>query len=198
MPAALVTGASKGIGAAVAKRLAKDGFDIAVHYNTDAAGAKRTAAAIRRLGRQVVLIQADLASPQGVEALAKQCRTAFARLQVIIHNAGFYDRRPFAALDEAAWRAYASAKAGLESLTRSLALELAPRVRVNAVAPGFVDTAILAGDSPAKRRERVAQVPLGRLGTADDVARAVSFLAGPDSAYVTGTVLAVNGGLRMG
>lgn len=239
--AALVTGASKGIGAAIAKRLAMDGFDVVVHCNTDRAGAKRTATAVERLGRRAVVAQADLGHPDGVDALAQIARAAFPRLAAIVHNAGFYDRRSFAELDGAAWRdtlavdleapalltrallpnlatgaaivfissvaaargsahgaSYAAAKAGLEGLTRSLAQELAPSIRVNAVAPGFVDTDILAGDSKAKRQERVAQVPLGRIGSPPEVAGAVSFLVGPDASYVTGTVLAVNGGLRMG
>lgn len=239
--AAVVTGASKGIGAAVAKRLAQDGFDVAVHYNADAAGAKRTAAAVVKAGRRAVLVKGDLAEPEGPKVVATAVAEAFPRLHAIVHNAGFYDRRGFADLDEGGWRAtlavdleapahltrrllprladgaslvflssivaargsthgaaYSAAKAGLLGLTRTLAQELAPRVRANAVAPGYIDTAILAGDSPARRKARAAQVPLGRVGSPQDVAGAVSFLCGPDSAYVTGTVLHVNGGLWIG
>jgi 3-oxoacyl-[acyl-carrier protein] reductase len=238
--AALVTGASRGIGAAVARRLAQDGFDVAVHYHGDAAGARRTAAAVRRAGRKAIVVQADLADVASVEPLADAVAEAFPRLDCLVHNAGAYDRRAFRDLDAAAWHAqlavnltapalltrrllprlrggasvvfvssvaaargsrkgaaYAAAKAGLLGLTRSLALELAP-LRVNAVAPGYIATDLLAGDSPAKRRQREADVPLGRLGTPQDVAGVVAFLAGPDSAYVTGQVLHANGGLLAG
>lgn len=239
--AALVTGASKGIGAAIARRLAADGFDVAVHYNTDLAGAKRTAAAVAKAGRRAVLVKADLAEPEGPAQVAAAAADAFPRLHALVHNAGFYERSGFRGQDEAAWRttlaanleapahltrrllprladgasvvfvssivavrgsdhgpAYAAAKAGLLGLTRTLALELAPKVRVNAVAPGYVDTAILASDTPAKRRARAAKVPLGRVASPEDVAGPVAFLCGPDSGYVTGAVLHVNGGLWMG
>lgn len=92
---------------------------------------------------------------------------------------------------------YAAAKAAQLGLARSLARELAPEVTVNVVAPGSIDTAILAGDTPEQRRARERAIPLGRLGTAEDVANAIAFLASPAAAYLTGTTLHVNGGLRL-
>ncbi len=89
---------------------------------------------------------------------------------------------------------YASAKAALLGLTRSLARELAPRITVNAVAPGSIDTAILADDSAERRAERNRSIPLGRLGSAEEVADSVAFLLGPGASYLTGTTLHVNGG----
>jgi NAD(P)-dependent dehydrogenase (short-subunit alcohol dehydrogenase family) len=241
LPAALVTGASKGIGAAVARRLAADGFDVLVHYNKDTAGARRTAEAVKKLRRKAVVVKADLSAPRDLDWLAQETARAFPRLDCVVHNAGVYERRPFEKMTGTAWVAtrlvdldapavlthllldrlardasvvfissiaavrgsrhgahYAASKAGLLGLTKALALELAPKVRVNAVAPGYVDTAILEADSPAKRKERAEEVPLARLGRPEDVASAVAFLAGPDARYVTGQVLHVNGGLWMG
>jgi 3-oxoacyl-[acyl-carrier protein] reductase len=91
---------------------------------------------------------------------------------------------------------YAAAKAAQLGLARSLALELAPQMTVNVVAPGAIDTAILAGDSPDRRAERSRAIPLGRIGTPDEVASAIAFLVGPESSYLTGTTIHVNGGLR--
>ncbi|MGI0053699.1 MAG: SDR family oxidoreductase [Thermoplasmata archaeon] len=93
---------------------------------------------------------------------------------------------------------YAAAKAGLVGLARSLALELAPTVSVNVVAPGSIDTAILASDSPERRAARVLEIPLRRIGTPEEVADAIAFLVSPAAGYLTGTTLHVNGGLFRG
>jgi 3-oxoacyl-[acyl-carrier protein] reductase len=93
---------------------------------------------------------------------------------------------------------YATAKAAQVGLARSLARELAPWITVNVVAPGSIDTAVLAGDSPEQRDERGRQIPLGRLGSAEEVAAAIAFLASPEARYITGATVPVNGGLRVG
>ena len=92
---------------------------------------------------------------------------------------------------------YAASKAGILGLARSLARELAPGITVNVVAPGSIDTAILAEDTPAQREARGRQIPLGRVGSPEEVARVVAFLTSPDANYMTGTTVHVNGGLRM-
>ena len=241
MPTALVTGASKGIGAAIARRLAQDGFDVIVHYKGDASGARRTADAVKSFRRTATIVKADLTVGAEVGKLANQAEDVAKRIDCVVHNAGIYERMPFEAMTGAAWVAtrlldldapalltrallprmardssitfissiaafrgsahgahYAAAKGALIGLTRSLALELAPKVRVNAVAPGYVDTNMLRDDTPLKRKQRAAEVPLGRIGRPEEVAGAVSYLSGADGRYVTGQVLHVNGGLWMG
>lgn len=91
---------------------------------------------------------------------------------------------------------YAAAKSALLGLARSLARELAPGITVNVVAPGSIDTAILSADTPQRRSERARSIPMGRIGTPEEVAGAIAFLVGPDSSYLTGTTIHVNGGLR--
>jgi 3-oxoacyl-[acyl-carrier protein] reductase len=92
---------------------------------------------------------------------------------------------------------YAASKSGLLGLAKSLARELSPKVTVNVVAPGSIDTAILAGDTPQVRAAREKTIPLGRVGTPEDIAEVIAFLASPEAGYMTGTTVHVNGGLRM-
>ncbi len=240
MPHALVTGASRGIGAAIAKRLVRDGYDVALHYHQDREGAEATAKAVETAGQTAVLLQADLRQAQAAWDLATAAADALGAISVFVANAGIYDRRPMQAMTHDAWREtmhvnldapaattqallphftpgarivyvssivaargsghgahYAAAKAGLLGLTRSLAKELAP-IRVNALAPGYVQTDLLSDDTPEKTAERAKEVPLGRIGTPEEMAGVVSWLVGPDSAYVTGQVIHANGGLRTG
>lgn len=223
MPRALVTGAATGIGAAIALRLAADGFDLVVHHNrsdpTDLVDR------IRTLGRQVEVLQADLAQAPALDIQGP--------LDAFVANAGQYTRGSFADtgatdlalnLDATArltqallpnlaaearivfvgsiaaergsahGAGYAAAKAGLVGLGRSLARELAPR-SVNVVSPGYIDT-VMIDESAERRAQRETEVPLGRVGHPDEVAAAVAWLCGPGAAYTTGTVLRVNGGLR--
>ncbi len=241
MPTALVTGASRGIGAAIARRLAADGFDVAIHYHQDADGAEATAADVRALGRDAAIHQADLGDLDAARSLAQTAASRFPDLSIFVNNAGIYERTALADMTSQAWRRtmavdldgpammcqaltpvlskqpkaaivhissvvamrgsthgahYTAAKAALLGLTKAQAREMAP-VRVNAVCPGYIDTEILAGDSPERRKTRAAEVPLGRIGLPEDVAGAVSFLCSPDASYMTGQTLHINGGLWM-
>ncbi|HZY70028.1 MAG TPA: SDR family oxidoreductase [Thermoplasmata archaeon] len=240
---ALVTGGSQGIGRATARRLARDGFEVGVHYHRHRDEAEGLVAEIRSSGGAAFAVGGDLGEPAGVDRVARAVEAEGTSLDALVHNAGEYPRRPFAEVDWAeferclrlnvqgpaeltrrllpslrgAERArivfvasvlaytgsehgahYAAAKAALLGLTRSLARELAPGIAVNAVAPGSIDTAILAGDPPERRTLRERGIPLGRIGRPEEVADAIAFLVSPNASYVTGATVHVNGGLYAG
>ena len=239
--AVLVTGASRGIGKAIAIALARDGFNIGVNYNTNQKGAEDAVGQITGLGHQAIILQADVSSPDDVKMMVKTFTERFPDVFGLVNNAGVYDRISFGDLTLAQWdqgirtnltsaylvtRAllpylpaggrlvnissvlahsgstqgahYSAAKAGLIGFTKSLAHELAHKnITVNAVAPGAIDTQIIAGDTPEKRRKREQVIPLGRVGVTDEIAQAVSFLFSDKAGYVTGETINVNGGLVM-
>jgi 2-deoxy-D-gluconate 3-dehydrogenase len=236
---AVVTGAGRGIGRAVALRLAALGADVGLVQRGDAAG---TAAAVRALGRRAHVVRADLADPGAGERAIDDAADQLGGLDVLVANAGTIHREPALDVPLEAWRqvvdvnlvsafataraaarrfcahgggrivlvasvlaqqgginvsAYAASKAGVANLARALANEWAPLgIRVNAVAPGYVEndqTAPLRAD-PERLAAISARIPAGRWGTDEDVAAAVAYLVSPEAAYVHGHVLAVDGG----
>jgi 3-oxoacyl-[acyl-carrier protein] reductase len=238
---ALVTGGSRGIGAAVAKRLAADGYSVLLTYVTKPDEAQAVAAHILADGGEAQALPLDVSDREAVAAFFKKHIEGHVELEVLVNNAGItkdgllvrmkdeeWDRviavnltGAFACLREAAklmmkrrrgrivnivsvvgqsgnagQANYVAAKAGLIGLTKTAALELAPRgVTVNAVAPGFIESDMTAVLPDAVKQAFLEQIPLKRMGTPEDVASAVAYLASPEAAYVTGQVLSVNGGL---
>jgi 3-oxoacyl-[acyl-carrier protein] reductase len=240
---AVVTGGSRGIGRAIAIRLATQGADVCFSYKGNAAAAEEAAAAIRALGRKALAVQADVARPEAAEALIKAAMAELGKVDILVNNAGITRDDLIMRMSVDAWREvletnlfgafyatkavtrpmlkarsgriinitsvsgqagqmgqanYSSAKAGLIGLTKATARELASRgITVNAVAPGFVLTE-LTQDLPQELMSQITErTPLGRFGTPEEIASAVAFLASDEAAYITGQVLAVDGGLVM-
>ena len=240
---ALVTGGSRGIGRAIAHRLATQGADIAFSYRGNEAAAKEAAAEIEALGRRAVAIQGDVSDPEAAEAVVKAALDAFGKVDILVNNAGItrddlimrmsidafrevLETNLFGAfyMTKAVTRPmlkakggrivnitsvsgqagqmgqanYSSAKAGLIGLTKATARELASRsITCNAVAPGFVLTELTSSLPEALQAQLIERTPLGRFGTTEEIASAVAFLASDEAAYITGQVLAVDGGLVM-
>lgn len=238
---ALITGGSRGIGAAVAQALATAGAAVAVcARNGEAAAA--TASAIAAQGGQALGVAADVSRAEDAERLVKACLDRFGRLDILVNNAGitrdglvlrmkdgdwsdvlavnlngaFYCARAalrailkqkqsgriinigsvVGSMGNAGQVNYVTSKAGLIGLTKALAKEVAARgVTVNLVAPGFIETDMTANLPDAVKETYRGQIPLGRFGTAADVAAAVAFLASDEAAYITGQVIHVNGGM---
>jgi 3-oxoacyl-[acyl-carrier protein] reductase len=237
---ALVTGASRGIGAAIAERLAKDGFTVVVNYSGRYQEAEALVAKIKAAGGRAVTAQADVSDPAAVVRMFDAAETAFGGVDVLVNNAGIMTLNPIAESDDAlfdrqiainlkgsfngmrqaarrlraggriinfsssvvalrldTYGVYAATKAAVEAMTAVLSKELRGRsITVNAVAPGPTGTALFLDGKSPELIERMAKMnPLERLGTPEDIAAVVSFLAGPDGAWVNGQVLRANGGM---
>jgi NAD(P)-dependent dehydrogenase (short-subunit alcohol dehydrogenase family) len=244
---ALVTGASRGIGAAVARQLAARGARVAVHYNRGQDAAEAVRASLS--GGPHITIGADMADASAVQAMVDRAAEALGGLDILINNAGIFEEHPPTAVDYAAWQdhwartigvnligaanaaycaakhmmasggghivnvssrgafrgepdapAYGASKAGMNSMSQSLAKALAPHgITVTVVAPGWVATD-MAPDADSEARKAVnQQSPLGRIATPEEVANAVVFLASRGATMMTGTIVDVNGAsyLRM-
>jgi 3-oxoacyl-[acyl-carrier protein] reductase len=239
---ALVTGASRGIGEAIAKRLAAEGAVVlAAARSVDALG--RVVSEIEAGGGRASAVVLDLADPASIGAAVRNALEAHGELHVLVNNAGVTEDNLILRMSRESWErviatnltgvflltqavvkgmvrkrygrivnvtsvvglmgnagqaSYSASKAGLVGLTKSVARELASRnVTCNAVAPGFIATAMTDRMADDAKRELSGRIPLERLGTADDVAAAVAYLASDEASYVTGTVLNVSGGLYM-
>lgn len=237
---ALVTGAGRGIGKAIALDLAAAGADI-VFTNRTPELAEVTKGEIEALGRKCVAVQADVANPEQVEQMVSRALETFSTIDILVNNAGVTRDQLFMRMSVADWREvmdvnldgmfhvtravirtmvkqrygrivnltsvvgftgnpgqvnYASSKAAVMGFTKSVAKELGSRnITCNAVAPGFIDTDMTRALNESQQKAILDQIPLGRMGTVEDIAKAVRFVVGDDASYITGTVIHVNGGM---
>lgn len=239
---ALVTGASQGIGEAIAKRLAAQGATVVCAART-LRKLQEVADAITEAGGKSDVVVADLSDTASVKAAVATTVERHGAIHILVNNAGITRDKLLIQMKEEDWDAvidtnlkgawtaiqaatkpmmkqrwgriiniasvvgqmgnpgqanYVAAKAGLIGLTKSVARELASRnVTANAVTPGYIETAMTAGLPDEVKAEFTKQIPLGRMGTADDIAASVAFLASEEAGYITGQVLSVNGGMLM-
>jgi 3-oxoacyl-[acyl-carrier protein] reductase len=237
---AIVTGASRGIGAAVAERLAKDGFTVVINYSGDAKPAEALARKIESKGGRALTAKADVSDARAVRGMFDAAEAAFGGVDVLINNAGIMKLAKIADGDDAAfdqqiavnlkgsfntmreaarrlrdggrivnfsssvvgikmetYGVYSATKSAVETMTAILSKELRGRhISVNAVAPGPVATELFLHGKTPELIDRLAKMnPMERLGTPEDIASAVSFLAGPEGGWINGQVLRANGGM---
>jgi 3-oxoacyl-[acyl-carrier protein] reductase len=240
---AVVTGASRGIGRAIAERLAAEGAKVVVNHRASPEGAGEVVSAIQAQGGEALAVQADVSDFQQAHALIEAAVQQFGRVDVLVNNAGTTRDTLLLLMKEVEWDLvidtnlksvfncckavargmvrqrggriinitsvaglagnpgqtnYAASKAGVIGFTKSLAKELGSRgITVNAIAPGFVPTALTDGLPEDLKEAAIEHTPLGRFGEPEEIAAAVAFFASDEAGFITGQVLSVDGGLAM-
>jgi 3-oxoacyl-[acyl-carrier protein] reductase len=240
---AIISGASRGIGRAIALELAKEGCHISFSFRSSEVEAKKLEEEIAKLGRKAKAYRVDIKEFDAVNNWVTQTKEYFQGLDIVVNNAGIIKDKALMFMEKADWQDvldtnltglynlshaaiigfmkqksgniinissvsgmiglpkqsnYSASKAGMIGFTKALAKEVAPyNIRVNAIAAGFIETDMTKDFKEALRGKMLAQIPLARFGKAEEVAKAVKFLAGEESNYITGEVIVVDGGLSM-
>ena len=243
MKTAIVTGASRGIGAACAAELARNGFSVAVNYRVNKSAAESVVNAVSAAGGQAFAVKADVSAPEEVTAMFEAVKERFGSVSLLVNNAGIshigllqdmtdgeirrqlevnlmgaivcsreaarqmIPRKSGSIINIASmWgevgasceAVYSACKAGIIGFTKALAKELGPSgIRVNCVSPGVIRTDMNSELTADTLRELEEETPLLRIGSPEDVAKAVAFLAKEESSFITGQVLPVNGGITV-
>ncbi|MBS3778467.1 MAG: 3-oxoacyl-ACP reductase FabG [Candidatus Thermoplasmatota archaeon] len=236
---ALITGGSRGIGKAIAQQFAKQGCFVGINYVKQKEAAEQTLDSLQKLEGSGMLLSGDISNALDVKQMVSMLTTERKNIDILVHNAGIYQRHQFKDISEEEWKRvldvnlhatfsltqevlpfmpkqsriifissqlafkgtshgadYATSKAGLLGLMRSLSLELAnENILVNAVAPGTIDTDIIANYTEQQRQKRINEIPLHRLGSPKEIADVCVFLASDLARYITGETINVNGGL---
>ncbi len=237
---AFITGASRGIGRAIAKQLALDGYRVGINYLQSTEKAEALVSELRALGCNAIAAQADVSDAEAITRAIRTVEQTFSPIDLLVNNAGIAQQDLFQYTDATLWRrlfavnvdgayhtiqavlpamiarragsivnissmwglrgascevTYSATKAALIGLTRSLAMELAPsHIRVNCVAPGVIHTDMVDQLGEETISALCEQTPIGRLGTPEDIAQAVAFLASDKASFITGQVLTADGG----
>jgi 3-oxoacyl-[acyl-carrier protein] reductase len=240
---ALVTGASRGIGRAIALELGRSGYDVAINYNRSKESAESLCEEIKLLGVKAEIFQADVSIQEEAARLFSEIKSSMGSVSVLVNNAGITRDNLLMRMKPEDWLAvinsnlnssfyctreairdmakakygriiniasvvgltgnagqsnYAASKAGIIGFTKSVAREYASRgITANAIAPGFIDTSMTEILKPEVKENILKSIPVGTIGKPEDVARAVVFFAGESGGYITGQVLAVDGGMTM-
>ena len=239
---ALVTGASRGLGKAIALKLASCGADVAVNYRSSDEAAENVCREIEKTGRKAMLCKADVSDSEAVKRMVRKITDEWGGIDILVNNAGIVKDSLILRMSDESWddvintnlrsaylcaryalrsmiskrwgriinisslagiignagqANYSAAKGGMIALTKSLAREAGPRnITANAIAPGFIVTDMTMDNLPEESRDAMlARIPLGRFGTADDIAELAAFFASEEAGYITAQVIGIDGGI---